>query len=501
VAAAAAEEVVRLARGIGPRAERFVEVRLDYLDDPGRAAGIMRGLKRAGVHTLATLRSTDAGGLYQGPVANQLRILQQAAEAGAEIVDLEIESAEKAGVDAVRALRGSAALLISFHDFHGTPERLDEVLAHLRRFKADYYKVVPTSLRHRDSAAILSLYRGGSAGKKPAGRAGKARLIAFGMGEVGAPTRVLSVARGAPFAYAALSADQPLAPGQFTGTELRECYRLDKISAKTQIYGVIGNPVAHSISPAVHNAAFAAAHRDAVYLAFRVEAIDDFRRALPAYRLAGFSVTLPHKEAIAQAADWIDAEARDVGAVNTVAVRGGQLRGYNTDMAGIVAPLARRLKLPGARILIAGTGGAARAAAFALARAHARVVIVGRRLEQATALAELVNGECIERNLLSGEQFDAIVHATPLGLAPDIESCFFSPGELNAPWLLETVYTPAETKLVRMARHRGIKVILGLEMFLEQAARQFELWTGKPAPRAVMERAARQALDIQTLNH
>lgn len=495
LAAGTSREVLAAARRIAPAGARFVEVRLDYLADPAESAALISRLRRARIPVLATLRSAAAGGRYEGSLDEQLRILAEAGEAGAEIVDVEVESAERAGRSTLRRIRRAASLMISFHDFQGTPEALPAVLGRLRAFEADYYKVVPASASHRDNASILGLYeRGARGGRAGAATRRKAELIAFGMGETGLPTRVLSLARGAPFAYAAVAAEQAVAPGQLTGAELRSGYRADRISAKTMFYGVIGNPVAHSISPAVHNAAFAASRRDAAYLPFRVESLDDFLAVLPAYRLAGFSVTLPHKEAMARSADWVEEAARDAGAINTIVIRGGKLCGYNTDLAGITVPLQKRVRLEGRRVLVAGTGGAARAAVFALARAGARVAVVGRRPEQATALAELVAGESIERNDLSDQRFDAIVHATPLGMTPDAGSCFFSPGELNAPLLLETVYTPVETKLMQMARRRGMKVIPGLEMFLEQAALQFELWTGRRAPRAAMERAAKQAL-------
>lgn len=485
------EEVLRRARGLKPPSARFVEIRLDYLTDPARSADAIRGLKRLKIMTIATLRSVAAGGRFSGSVEHQLAVLGDCGQAGAFIVDLEIESAERAGQRAVAALRKPARLLISFHDYRETPEDLQGTVQRVRMFPADYYKIAAWSARHTENIALLAL-NSAPKGTGPARR--RAGTLAFALGELGSPTRVLSPARGAPFTYAAVSTKEAVAPGQLTGDELLNRYRVVGISPKTAVYGVIGNPIAHSISPAVHNAAFQARRRDAVYLPFRVDSLEDFLQAVPGYRLAGFSVTVPHKEGMARAADWLDAEARDAGAVNTVVVRAGKLRGYNTDMAGIVVPLGKRMRLRGARVLVAGTGGAARAAAFALAREKARVVVTGRRPEQAVALAEAVGGEVIERHSLSGDFFDAIVHATPLGMYPDTESCFFSPGELNAPLLLETVYNPMETALLRLARKRRMQVIPGLEMFLEQAVRQFELWTGEKAPPAIMEKAAVEAL-------
>ena len=485
LAAATAEEILGCARRIRPPSARFVEVRLDYLADAEQGSQVMQALRRSRIPAIATLRTTRAGGKYPGQPGQQLRILQACAEAGASIVDLEIESAERAGPAAVAELRRLVPLLVSFHDYQQTPESVEAALSRLKAFPADFYKVVTRSWRHGENAALLRLN---------AGARGHGKVLAFALGEVGVPTRVLSVAWGAPFTYAAFSSDQAVAPGQLTGREFLEHYRLGRLSARTAIYGLIGNPVAHSLSPAVHNAAFAAKGLDAIYLPFRVESSEDFLEALGTYRLSGFSITLPHKEAMARAAGWVDPEARAVGAINTIVRRGRKLLGYNTDVAGLLVPLEKRLRLPGARVLVAGAGGAARAAAFALARRQARVAVVARRPEQAAALAELVGGETVASQALSAERFDAIIHATPLGMYPDTDGCFFTPGTLNTRVVFDTVYNPLETPLVRMARQRRIKVISGLEMFLEQAACQFKLWTGQKPPRTVMQRAALRAL-------
>ena len=485
LAAASAEGALACARRIRPPSARFVEVRLDYLANPEQGPQVMQALRRSRILAIATLRTIGAGGKYPGSLEQQLRILQACAKAGADIVDLEIESTEQAGPAAVAGLRRDALLLLSLHDYQQTPESVEAALSRLKVFPADFYKVVARSWRHGENAALLRL----NGGNRSHGK-----VLAFALGEVGVPTRVLSVARGAPFTYGALSSEEAVATGQLTGQALLERYRIGRLTARTAVYGLIGDPVVHSLSPVVHNAAFAARRRDAVYLPFRVESLEDFLEALETYRLSGFSITLPHKEAMARAAAWVDPEAREVGAINTILRRGRRLLGYNTDLAGITVPLEKRLRLAGARVLVAGAGGVARAAVFALARRRARVVVVARRPEPAAALAQQVGGEVVERNALFSERFDAIIHATSLGMHPDNDACFFTPAELNAPVVFDTVYNPLETKLLRMARQRRIQVIAGLEMFLEQAARQFELWRGEKASRSVMQRAAFGAL-------
>lgn len=462
---------------------RFVELRLDYLVQPEEGPAVARAVHRNGIHSIATLRGAAAGGKFQGSAEEQLAILGAAGKAGANLLDLEMEAAEHLGQASVRKLRKAAPLMLSFHDYRETPRNPAVVLTRLKAFPADYYKVVTLAGRHHDNAAVLDLMRNE-----------KGRLVAFTMGEIGQPTRILCLVAGSPFTYAAPPAGGIDGLGQIPWEQMIGLYRANRIGPRTKVYGVVGNPVAHSLSPAVHNAAFSHVRRDAVYLAFCAEDFRDFRAALDAYRLSGVSVTMPHKKAAAGAVAWKDELATRAGAVNTMVLRGGKWQGYNTDMLGILGPLELRTRLPGSRVLVAGAGGVARAAALALADAGADVTVVARRSKQAADLAQQAGGNTLDLADLKRQKFDIIVHATPLGMSPNVEECFFTPQQLNARLLFETVYTPLETRLVKLARGRRIKVILGLEMFIDQAAAQFRLWTGRNPPHAVMEQAARAAL-------
>ncbi|MDW8131995.1 MAG: shikimate dehydrogenase, partial [Bryobacterales bacterium] len=264
----------------------------------------------------------------------------------------------------------------------------------------------------------------------------------------------------------------------------------------SRIYGVIADPVGHSISPAVHNRAFQLRRLDAVYVPFHVPAgqLRDFMTLAENVGLAGFSVTIPHKQKILRYLDWVDPLARRIGAVNTVWRRGMRWRGANTDVEGVRVPLERRTRLAGASVLLVGNGGAARGAAFTLVDAGAKVSIVGRNPDRVRALARACGAEPLLREQLAGRHFDILIHATPLGMFPKVEECFF-PDRIPADIVFDMVYNPPETVLLRRAREQGKLVIGGLEMFNEQAARQFEIWTGQPAPRNAMERAAREALE------
>ncbi len=209
--------------------------------------------------------------------------------------------------------------------------------------------------------------------------------------------------------------------------------------------------------------------------------------------LAGFSVTIPHKQKILRYLDLIDPMARRIGAVNTVWRKAGKWRGTNTDVDGIIVPLQKRVRIAKTSVLVAGNGGAARGAAFALASAGAKLSITGRNLDRVRALAKACDAEPLSRDQAESKMFDVLIHATPLGMAPKIDQCFFD-SRIPAKLVFDMVYNPLETLLARKAKDQGAEVIPGLEMFLEQAARQFELWTNESAPRAVMEKAALEAL-------
>ncbi len=465
--------------------ERFLEFRLDYLPKPAEGVEAIRGFLDAHPECtiLATCRRHQNHGRFNGSIEEEIRVLSAAVEAGARAVDVEVETAENAG-QLLEGLRAKAFLLISYHNFSGTPP-IEPVWRRLSRIPADGYKVVTTCKKPSDCGKVLGLAR-----SHP-----RAPLVMLAMGEMGFPTRVLCTVFGGLYTYAAPSSAEGTAAGQVCARQLRHLYRIEKLTKAAKIYGVIADPVRHSISPAVHNRAFQARRMDAVYLPFLVHAgqLKDFLSLAGNLPVSGFSVTIPHKQRILRYLDTVDSLARRIGAVNTVWKKAGKWRGTNTDAPGVTGPLSRRMRIANASILIAGNGGAARGAAFALADAGAKIAIVGRNLDRVRALAKACGGEALAMDQLASRHFDALIHATPLGMFPHTEECFF-PGSIPADVVFDMVYNPIETVLIRRARAENKTVIPGIEMFIEQAVRQFELWTGEPAPRAVMERAGIEAL-------
>jgi 3-dehydroquinate dehydratase/shikimate dehydrogenase len=407
--------------------------------------------------------------------------LRLAPECGCAWVDLEIETAGRLRQGALRRLFDQTRVLVSFHDFRRTPANLPVILRHLKRTGGDAFKVATQCCTIGDSLRVLSLARRAR------------RVVAVPIGEVGVPARILALRAGSAIAYAALA--NATAPGQVSFTAMKQLYRADKLNRRTRVYGLIGDPVSHSLSPQMHNAGFHVRGINAVYLPFLVQDLRDFLQAIESLNIAGFSVTLPHKEAVLRVLDDCDPLAAAIGAVNTVVVRGSRkLYGYNTDYVGVLRALEQRISLAGSRVLIFGAGGAARAVAFALVQGGATVNICARRKQRAKSLARAAGGEAIERRGLRREFFDAIVNATPVGMYPHEGRSPLTATELNCRLVFDLIYRPQKTKLLQLAERRGIETVSGLEMFLAQGTAQWEIWTGERAPVNVMRRAVLDAL-------
>jgi 3-dehydroquinate dehydratase/shikimate dehydrogenase len=472
--------------------ETFLEFRLDFLDNPCKGAEAISGFLEQFPDSMivATCRRHQNHGKFNGSIEEQFAILDLAVRSGAYAIDVEIETAESAQ-ERLHQFRGRAQVIVSYHNFEATPP-MEPVLNRVMRVPADVYKVVTTARKPSDNARVLA-----AAKAFP-----KQRLVVLAMGEMGFPTRVLSPVFGGIYSYATPMFAEGTAAGQVTARSLRHLYRVEKLAKTAKLYGVIADPVRHSISPAVHNRAFQSRRLDAVYLPFLVSPahLRDFFVMADKLPLSGFSVTIPHKQKIIRYLDIVDPLAKRIGAVNTVWRKAGKWRGANTDTAGITGPLSKMVKLSKASVLIVGNGGAARGACFALSEAGAKISLVGRNADRVRALCKICGAESLSREQLDSRHFDAIVHATPLGMFPHVNECFFN-GTIPGDVVFDMVYNPLETQLIQRAREQGKAVVPGLEMFIEQAVRQFEIWTGETAPRAVMLKAASEALEHKVVDN
>src|SRR6202046_416027 len=495
VAAPDPTELIEKAEGL-IRDNSFLEFRLDHISRPGLAIPKIKHFleTHSGVMVIGTCRRVASGGKFRGSIASQLDILGKAAAAGCQLVDVELQTAQKCKPEQLQKLRSRSALILSFHDFRGT-KKLDETLEKMRAFPADFYKVVGTAATLSDNVSMIQFL-----GRESDNHS----IIGLCMGEQGIISRVLGVRAGSVFTFAAVSPGEENTTGQVTAQDLRSVYRIEQVDVATRVYAVAGDPVAHSLSPAIMNAAFRRENVNAVYLALHAKTLKDLLTCVREIPIHGISVTMPYKEAILPHLDNTDAHTTKIGACNTVVrAQDGKLYGFNTDAAGIVRPLERRLNtLEGARILVIGAGGAARAAVFGLKERGSEVYILNRTAAPAKKLAHQARARIVKRAELKKLAFDVIINATPVGMGNGRESPL-QEQEINARYVFDMIYDPAETRFLKLAKERGAQIIPGLQMFVHQAARQFEIWTGKPAPwdemlrvvlRALQERANRAAV-------
>src|SRR5215472_914345 len=468
------------------RDNTFIELRLDYVPKPGLALSKVKLFIASHPHVaiIATCRRAASGGKFQGSIASQLEILGKAAAMGCQFVDIELQSASRLKPAQLEKLRSKAAVILSFHDFQAT-RKLDETLTKMSAYPADFYKIVGTARTLYDNVVLIKfLDRHRDAHS----------LVALCMGEQGIISRVLGVRAGSAFTFAAVTKDEKTAPGQVTVQELRGTYRIDQVDAATKVYGVAGDPISHSLSPAIMNAALRRENVNGVFLALHAKSLKDLMTCVREIPIHGLSITMPYKQEIIPLLDNTDPATAKIGACNTVVrSQDGKLYGFNTDTSGVVRPLEARMTLNDARILVLGAGGAARAAVFGLRERGAQIFILNRSLPTAQKLARQAKARTIKRADLKRLDFDVIINATPVGMGNNRESPL-NADEIKAQYVFDMVYDPAETKLLRMAKERGAQVIAGSEMFVHQAARQFEIWTGKPAPRDEMLRIVQVAL-------
>ena len=465
----------------------FLELRLDYLSQP--LAGLTKIRSFLELHPeatfVATCRRAVNGGKFRGSVAAQLAVLRKAADLGFQLVDLELPSAEAMKASDLRNLYDHVGVILSHHNFRST-KNLDDQFKHMSKYPADFYKLVSTATSLHDNVVMMKFLEANSA---------KHEMVGLCMGEQGIISRLLGVRAGSFFTFGSAAKGEETAPGQVLASELRDIYRIEMVDQATQVYGVAGDPVSHSLSPVMMNAAFRREAVNAVYLALHAKSLKDLLACVRDIPIRGLSVTMPYKQDILDALENSDALTRQIGACNTV-VRGvdGKLYGFNTDVAGIIVPLEQRLPLAGARVLVVGAGGAARAAAFGLKAKSAEVFITNRTPQKGQTLARQSKTKYMKRADIAKQQFDVIVNATPVGMNGTKQSPL-EDKELNTKYVFDLVYTPAETKLIKMARARNIQAISGLEMFVQQGARQFEIWTGKPSPVAEMAYVVAKALE------
>jgi 3-dehydroquinate dehydratase/shikimate dehydrogenase len=446
----------------------LVEFRLDLVDRPD-VAGALQGRRTPAI---VTCRAQWEGGGFTGSEEERRRILESAVTLGAEYVD--VEAAASFAPDIIRA-RAGRGIVLSQHCFDRPPS---DLLSRYASMRATGAEVVKIAMQVDSLAEMVPLFEIGDR------RAEADQHVLLAMSSVGVPSRVLAARLGNLWTYTG----DGLAPGQLSSTRLLRDFRIGRVRPDAALYGVVGNPISHSLSPTMHNAGFDAFGMNAVYVPLEARDADDFVYFAKEMRLQGVSITAPFKVSLMSRVDSVETLARRVGAINTIVVRDGKWIGTNTDVEGFLTPLSQRMSLRGARVSVLGSGGAARAVAVALASEGAHVTVCARRPEAAQAIASLANGTVGEFPPKAAS-WDVLVNATSAGGHAHPENPIAG-AALEGEIVFDLVYAPANTELIKAARDAGCLTIGGLEMLIAQAERQFELWTGKRPPQGLFEAAA-----------
>jgi 3-dehydroquinate dehydratase/shikimate dehydrogenase len=472
----------------------FIELRLDLL---AKAPDFHRLLEVRPCPLLATIRRPSDGGRWSGTEDARLTLLRQAIVAGFDWIDLETDI-----IDRIPRFR-DVKRIVSYHNMQEFPDDFEEIHAAMCRQDADIVKLAVRAQSCLDNLRALDLVRKAS---KP--------TVAICMGDLGTPSRVLGRKYGSPFTYAAFNKERNLAPGLLTFDDLRRVYNYERINAETRVFGVIGDPIAHSLSPLLHNSAFRQQGVNAVYVPFRVPKgeLAEFLQAYEQIPVEGYSVTIPHKEQAAALAKQLDDPVRATQAANTLLRGATGFTAYNTDFQAALDSLQAHLAttaplsaggpptLASRNVLILGAGGVARAIAHALHRQQAMVSITNRTEERAQKLAEEVGCRHVAWSNRHAVLADVLINCTSVGMYPNVDQSPMHPSYFHQGMVVfDTIYNPENTLFLKEARSRDASVLSGADMFVRQAGLQYELFCGQKPPLELMRRVVRQALSPVTV--
>lgn len=448
----------------------ILELRIDLLDEESRSR-VSGFPSLVEVPVILTCRRKVDGGTYEGTERSRLALLDSCLDEGFAFVDIE-EDVRRSSVEQ-RARELGVRVIRSLHDFNGMPTDIFHRIARIAA-KGDVPKMAVTPHSVLDLITLFRVREELSLVKDK---------IVLGMGDFGFPSRVLYKRIGSMLTYCA---DKPVAPGQITPKKMKELYRADKVDDRTHIYGVIGNPVLHSFSPQIQNPGFLGINFNAIYVPFPVDNVRSFFILAEKIRISGFSVTVPHKQAVLPYLGKITREVKQIGSCNTVVRAKNLWMGTNTDYYGFVEPLIA--PIDGKRIqsaLVVGAGGAARSVVWALRNHGCKVIIVNRNLDRAKQLAEETMTSYDSLEQASEYAFvDLIVQTTSVGMVPDVEGDPI-PGFPfnNNQTVYELVYRPQYTTMLKRAKEAGCSLLFGVDMLVRQGKLQFESFTGYHYPK------------------
>eukprot|EP00268_Persea_americana_P020096 TRINITY_DN20350_c0_g1_i4.p1 TRINITY_DN20350_c0_g1~~TRINITY_DN20350_c0_g1_i4.p1 ORF type:complete len:560 (+),score=104.85 TRINITY_DN20350_c0_g1_i4:223-1902(+) len=501
----------------------LVEIRLDHLQSFRPRPDLEILLKDRLLPALVTYRPKWEGGQYEGDDNKRFDALRLAMELGADYIDIELKVAHEFMNFIAGKKPKNVKLIVSSHNYQYTPsvEEISDLVVTIQSTGADIVKIATNAVDITDVARMFQvivhcqgMYVDATTSCQPStdvlrleGDASfhKVPIIGLVMHERGLISRLLCAKFGGYLTFGTLDAGKESAPGQPTIQDLLNLYNCRQIGTDTKVFGIIGKPVGHSKSPLLHNEAFKSVGFDAVYVPFLVDNVESFLNVYSSPDFAGFSCTIPHKEAALKCCDEVDPIAKSIGAVNTIIRRpnDGKLIGYNTDYVGAISAIEDGMKgsrgngnnpissaLAGKLFVVIGAGGAGKALAYGAKEKGARVVIANRTYDRARELANLVGGDAItlkDLNSFHPEDGMILANTTSIGMHPNVDETPISKHALSAYTVVfDAVYTPKVTRLLREAESSGAAVVSGLEMFIRQAMRQFQLFTGLAAPEKLM---------------
>ncbi len=468
----------------------LVEMRLDYI---GRHIDLKRLLAQRPCPVVITCRRREDGGRWEKTEQERLMILRSAIATSVDFVDLEEDIAGSV------PRYGATKRIVSLHNFEQTPDNLEEIHARLAALDADVVKIATMANSFTDCIRMLRLVESATI-----------PTIGLCMGDMGVVTRVLGLRYGSPFTFVALSSDRKIAPGQVTFEMMRNTYRPQEIDADTRLFGVVADPVAHSLSPHIHNAAFKQDGLNFRYLPFRIPAdeLSLFIQWCKEAEIGGLSVTIPHKEAMLQLMDEAESASHGIGAINTVSIKNSMASGYNTDYRAAMDCLTEALKTQktmqnqtyreedlfrGRGVLLLGAGGVAKAIGYGLRQRGAIVAVASRTDARSEELAGMIGGRAIPWSARHDIRVGILVNCTPIGMHPDIDRSPYQADKLHEDTIVfDTVYNPEQTLLIKDAKKAGCFVVNGLDMFVRQAAYQYKLFTGLEPPAQLMRETVKR---------
>jgi len=469
----------------------LVELRLDFI---GRAVNLKRLIDNRPGPVVVTCRRREDGGRWMKSEKERMMLLRTAIAAGVEYVDIEADVASQI------PRYGNTKRVISYHEFTQTPDDLESLAGAMAEEDADIVKIASMATTFSDNVRMLDLVKNS---KQP--------TIGICMGEIGMITRILGERVGSPFTYATYSADKKLAPGQLNWKEMTELYRYKQINSDTELFGIVGDPVADSYAPLVHNTAFYEQNLNARYLPFRVPSNDlhKFMQSVRDLKISGVSVETPHSQAGLEYCTQAESSASGIGSINTMIYQGKDNLGYNTDYRAAMDCISEKLKLKkeiekpmqGVNVLILGAGDVARAIAWGLRQRGADVTVASRTMDNTRVLASEIGCRAIEWDQRHEPKINLLINATPIGMHPDLDR---SPYDASAMTqflvVFDCVFNPESTLLIKYARKHGCRIITGVDMFVRQAAYQHKLFTGQDAPMATLRQTIKDATSPVRLN-